>query len=244
MSKQKWLALAGLPVVVATLVAVVAMAVQYVHSARIKNNEQAAIETMRTLVTQENLWHKQDVDGNGVNDFWAIDVAGMYRILRRPEGTEAKMIDIAIAESDWSPDGAGDGGGGEFPIVAVPFVPGKQIPGLATMGHVKPVPNSGYYVAAYRFDAAETPYATDVDGAGPVYENDRRFAFMAFPEKYDGTGMNAFVVDASGMICRTDATSRWKYDDPTGPVVTVFPACPQTRWPWYGEGWSSVELVQ
>jgi prepilin-type processing-associated H-X9-DG protein len=198
-----------------------------------RSNAQKAAGTLRTLVTQENMWHKQDVDGNGVNDYWVADVAGMYRVIRQPAGTEAKMIDIAVARSDWSPDGSGDGGGGEFPLLAIAYAAGTQVPGLAAMAHTAPVPNSGYYVAAFRNDAAGRPYACDMDGAGQAYENTRKLAFMAFPDTYEGTGKNAYIVDATGVIWRIDAATG-NYSLANGPVNAALPpdgTCPVTNWP-------------
>ncbi|MDQ7779882.1 MAG: hypothetical protein RDV41_09245 [Planctomycetota bacterium] len=198
-----------------------------------QSNEQRAVGTLRTLVTQENLWHKMDADGNGTNDYWTIDVAGMYRAIRQPSGTEAMMVDVAVARSDWSPDGAGDGGGGEFPLVAVAYAADTQVPGLAAMAQTAPIPKSGYYVAAFRNDAASVSYAVDLDGAGQAYENTSRFAFMAFPENYGATGKNAFIVDASGVVWRIDA-ALGKYNLPAGPVNATLPAngtAPLTEWP-------------
>ncbi len=200
---------------------------------KLRSNARKAVNTLRTLVTQENMWHKQDVDGNATNDYWAIDVAGLYRAIRQPRGTEAMMIDIATARSDWSPDGNGDGGGGEFPIVALAYAAGTQVPGLAAMAHTAPVPKSGYYVAAFRNNAAGTAYACDLDGAGQAYENTSRFAFMAFPDTYNGTGKNAYIVDAAGAIFYLDAAVG-KYNLPKGPVNGTLPpdgTCPVTNWP-------------
>jgi hypothetical protein len=56
------------------------------NRARISANEESAVAMLRTLITQENMFHKQDPDGNATNDYWAIDVSGMYRVLRQPAG--------------------------------------------------------------------------------------------------------------------------------------------------------------
>jgi hypothetical protein len=135
--------------------------------------------------------------------------------------------------SDWCPDGSGDGIPGEFPVVAVAFAAGSQVPGLAAMAQTAPVPKSGYYVAAFQTDAAATAYAADLDGAGQLYENTSRFAFFAFPDTYDGTGMNSFITDAAGVIWRIDAATG-TYNLATGPVNANLPPDGThtiTQWP-------------
>ncbi|MDQ7780783.1 MAG: prepilin-type N-terminal cleavage/methylation domain-containing protein [Planctomycetota bacterium] len=227
---RKGISLTEVLVVVAVLAILAAVGVVWLVRSRVGRNETNAVTTLRTLVTKENLWHKQDMDGNKENDYWAIDVAGMYRALRQPQGMEAAMIDLAVAQSDWSPDGKGDGGDGEFPIVTLPYIPDRQVPGLGAMNHAQPIPHSGYFVAAFREDATSTRYAVDMDGVGQAYENTSRFAFMAFPEEYDVTGRDAFIVEAAGVIWRGDAVTD-KYNSAEGPVLTLFPTCPRTKWP-------------
>ncbi len=232
MKRNSGFTLIELMIVVAIIAIIAAIAIPAILRARISGNETSAVGTLRTLVTQENMWHKQDTDGNATNDYWVVDVAGMYRAIRQPAGTEAMMVDIAVARSDWSPDGSGAGstglmgtGGtatGNFPLIAVAFGAGMQVPGLAAMAHTAPVPKSGYYVAAFANDAAGTAYNTDLDGAGQFYENTSRFAFMAFPDTYDGTGMNAFITDAAGVIWRIDAATG-TYNIATGPVNAFLP---------------------
>ncbi|MDQ7780784.1 MAG: hypothetical protein RDV41_13900, partial [Planctomycetota bacterium] len=233
MTKRRLTVIGGLVAVVA-LVGLGAVGVVCMYRSLIAHNEAAAVKTLRTLIVQEVVWHKQDVDGNGTNDYWSIDIAGLYRVLRQPEGVEAAMIDIAVARSDWSPDGAGNGGGGEFPIVAVPYVPGKHVPGLAAMSHRKPESNSGYYLATFSHDPADTPYsgdfARDTDGAGQAYENIHRFAFLAFPEEYGGTGKNAFLASDNGIICRRDAVEG-EYLSRDGDIPTVPGVAPVKNWP-------------
>jgi type IV pilus assembly protein PilA len=231
MKKNSGFTLIELMIVVAIIAIIAAIAIPAILRARISGNETSAVGTLRTLITQENMWHKQDVDANSVSDYWTVDVCGMYRTVRQTTGTEAMLVDLAVARSDWSPDGSGAGatgvsgtGGtatGSFPIVAAVFG-AAQVPGLAAMAHTSPVPKSGYYVAAFANDAANTAYSQDMDGAGNFYENTSRFAFMAFPDTYDGTGMNAFITDASGVIWRIDAATGL-YNLPAGPVNATFP---------------------
>lgn len=232
MKRNSGFTLIELMIVVAIIAIIAAIAIPAILRARISGNETSATSTLRTLVTQQNLWLRQDADGNGINDFWVIDVCGMYRVLRQTTDppSEVMMVDLAVARSDWSPDGAGDGGGGEFPIVEVDYAAGSQVPGLAAMSHGAPVAKSGYYVAAFRQDAAGTAYAIDQDGAGQAYENTSKFAFMAFPDTYDGTGMNAFITDTSGVIWRIDA-ALGTYNLSGGPVNASPGTPPVTRWP-------------
>lgn len=57
-------------------------------------NERRASEHLRAIVTAEAEFRAQDVDENGVPDFWTGDVAGLY---------EAGVLDRRIAEADLRP---------------------------------------------------------------------------------------------------------------------------------------------
>lgn len=236
MKKNSGFTLIELMIVVAIIAIIAAIAIPAILRARISGNETSAVGTLRTLVTQENLWHKQDVDANGINDYWAVDVCGMYRVMRQTTGSEAMMVDIAVARSDWSPDGTNAGGTGvagtggtatgAFPIAASGALAANQIPALLAMTHTSPVPKSGYYIAAFANDAAGMQYNQDLDGGTNFYENTSRFAFMAFPDTYDGTGMNAFITDSAGVIWRIDSVTG-TYSNPVaplGPVNATLPA--------------------
>lgn len=207
----------------AVVVSAVCIVLPILVDAQARHKKVQVQNHLRTIVVQENLWHRMDIDGNGVNDFWVADLSGMYRVLRQPANVEAMMIDTTLARADWSPLGG-------FPPPALPFRAGEQVPGLAAMTHKAPEAKDSYYFAAFISDAAGEKYAHDLDGAGQAYENISSFAFMAFPREYGKETTRAFIVDASGVI--------WQVDGVTGGFcrgdgsVNARPGtAPVARWP-------------
>jgi len=58
------------------------------------HNQSNAATVLKTLSTAEAVFRNKDLDGNGVNDFWTGDVAGLYRL---------GLIERAVAEADLRP---------------------------------------------------------------------------------------------------------------------------------------------
>jgi hypothetical protein len=58
------------------------------------SNERNAYTSLRTISSAEYDFRANDRDGNGVNDFWTGDVAGLYRL---------GLIERGVAEADTKP---------------------------------------------------------------------------------------------------------------------------------------------
>lgn len=57
---------------------------------------------LKTLATAQADFRANDRDGNGVQDFWHGDIAGLYA-LEHPEGCPIKLVDISLAAADARP---------------------------------------------------------------------------------------------------------------------------------------------
>ena len=145
-----------------------------VHS-RIPGNEMSAMGSLKRLVTTEALWQQNDMDGNGKQDCWAIDVAGLGRAPGHPE-----PIPRELAAADRCPDRTAG---------AVPS---------------SPAPCRGYFFEALINDENGKPYAAEADKDGKTRMNVKKFGFRATPEKYGETGFMTYQVNEEGVIYAKD----------------------------------------
>lgn len=65
-----------------------------------RGGERNSSASLKTLTSAQADFRANDRDGNGVNDFWRKDVAGLYVL--RPEGSREmiKLIEISVALAD------------------------------------------------------------------------------------------------------------------------------------------------
>lgn len=173
---------------------VAAIAVPRLMMARSAAQEVSALSELRVLTTAEFIWRANDSDGNGMNDFWTGDVAGLYAF-KDSQGQPVGLIEEALALADASPQQEHDLAGGS------------------------PVPKNGYYFSVLTLDDQGNLYQADTDGDGRAVENTERFAFCAWPAQYPATGRLTYMVDESGIVYAKDnggaAVTQWPGLDPT-----------------------------
>jgi len=170
----------------------------FISTAR-EANERNAAAALKTLCAAEFDFRANDRDGNGVNDFWTGDVAGLYRI--RPEGSNEpiKLIDNSLAAADaW---------------------PRKDLPLHRIELSVSPLrPKAGYLYCALTSDDAGQPYRQDTKGKNSLgaFHNPAKFAFCAYPERYPARGRQTYLVNEEGCVYRKDTggkpVTRWPAD--------------------------------
>jgi hypothetical protein len=163
----------------ATAAIVAAIAIPGLLRARIASNERNAAATLKSLVTSEENFRANDLDGNGVNDYWVGDLSGLGRIPR------SALFDPALPGADRAP------------------IPEGREAGGAQLGPAPtPAPKAGYWfqvVPQYEGpDGEARPYS---DGKN---RNVGRFAFCAYPAAWDSTGNHTFFVDENAMVWRKD----------------------------------------
>ena len=176
-------------------------------------NERTAAATLKTFAAAQVDFRSNDRDGNLVNDYWAADVSGFYRI---DTGVPLKLIERSAAMADAKP--------------CVPIDKGGPLPGAAKehactlIALDKPSPKAGYWFAAvekYEDEKGASPKYNDGNG-----RNLSRFGFCAWPAEFGITGRLTFVISQENTV--------WKKDT-GGKPVEVVPAEPARS------GWTKLD---
>jgi hypothetical protein len=145
-------------------------------------NERTATTMLTTLASAEADFRGNDRDGNGVDDFWTGDVAGLYYLPAGQGATfpELRLIMRKLADAD------------AMPLQA-------RVP--------EPVPYYGYYFVAMKWDASDTPpsaYTLDTDKKSGKVHHREKFGFCAYPEQYGVTGRETFIINEGNTIFMGD----------------------------------------
>jgi len=88
--------------------ALIATAVGWNHLRREQraSNERFACAMLKTLATANAQFRGDDLDRNGVQDYWTADVAGLHHLLPPGESTPLRLIEEKIASADPTRAGA------------------------------------------------------------------------------------------------------------------------------------------
>lgn len=164
----------------------------------VDSNERNASATLKTFATAQADFRANDRDANRINDFWAADISGLYRI---DTGIAIRLIERAAAAADAKP--------------CVPLDKEGSVGSTKVMGLEKPSPKAGYWFAAVeKYDDGKGVSVKYNEGNG---RNPSRFGMCAYPAEHGKTGRLTFAIDESNTV--------WKRDT-GGRPVDVFPADP------------------
>lgn len=175
--------------IVVAIIGIIAMiAIPAILESRKAANEKAGMSALRTIMAAEETFRQVNGDRNPVTNYWAADVWGLYGIQDATGGKRA-WIDQAVGASDYNHQsvatGANNTSPADYDIAAFPASEQSQ---------------SGYFVAVFLRDGNGNAIQEDLDGDGNAYESSTKYAFQAFPEEYDSTGNNGFIVNQEGTI--------------------------------------------
>ncbi len=215
--RRSGLSLVELLVVMALIAVLAGMALPGMLRARMAANEAAAGGALRSVVAAQTCFRQGDADRNGVADHWVLDLSGLHRLERMPEGGGVPIAlldgDLARADDDKAMNGIG--------AVGAPM-PDTGTPPAALLPLLQTAPRSGYLYRAIRWIEPGTLYRQDPDGNGESSTHGSRFAFQARPERYAVTGAATLFVDESGTTwardfgdARPDNTEVWPGPEPT-----------------------------
>jgi hypothetical protein len=182
-------------------------------------NEASAITVLKVLEMQEKSWCQGDTDGNGIKDYWTLDVSTFYRLYRNDGRTKLKLIDISLARADSAAYSRNN---------PTPFNFGNESGlDLEDWSHpdVTPTAKSGYRFQAMLLDENGLPYNKNPIGKNGIKAcNSTKFAFVAYPQVYPTSGINTFIINEKGIIYQTDPNT-----DGDGKIVLQWPGADPTE---------------
>lgn len=211
--------------VITVLTVVTAFAVPAWLRSRLRSTEAGSIAGLKQLVSTESTWRQVDADGNGVQDYWTLDVAGFYG-MEDASRQIMKFIDVNFAKADGSR--------------RVSYS-GQPSPNSAPCS---PVPKRGYVFRAMISDDGEgrpRPYSVNYVPTAPLWGRPRTastilrnrrgaygcatatnsylFGFCAMPTPYQAP-LRTFIVNEEGVIYGVDRgcnafVATWPGTDPT-----------------------------
>ena len=151
----------------------------------LRANETLAARALKLIAAAEVDFRSGDRDGNGVNDFWTGDLAGLHLLTRKGERFALRLIDVTLASADAAPLPRENG--------ATP---------------APPLPERGYWFRALKKDRSVRPpedYAADTsDTGGPKTYNRNRFGFVAYPAEYGVSGMRTLIINEAMSVLGKD----------------------------------------
>jgi hypothetical protein len=175
-------------------------------------NERNAINNLKKLAAQEIIWKKKDIDGNGIKDFWTLDVSCFNRMYRANGTTKVAMIDISHARADGaaysrnnpSPFDLGNENNRDIEDWGSTAVLSANFTTTA---------KSGYFYRVMLLHEDGIPYNQNPVGQNGIKTcNSAKFAFVAYPNVYPTSGVNTFIINESNIIWETDGGTDSSYN--------------------------------
>ena len=157
-------------------------------------NERNATASLKSLVRAQMHFKDNDLDQNGVQDYWTANVAGLYCLQdKTSDKAIAALNDIGVASADTGRYS------GEYENDNVKYNSELLLP----VG-----PKTGYWYRVMQSDGQVKPYAQDTDKTGSKVHNLNTFAAVAYPVTYDSTGRHTFIVNEPAVVYRKDTRGR------------------------------------
>lgn len=218
MKGNKGFTLIELMIVIAIIAIIAAIAIPGLLQSQRASNERNASASLKSLTAAQADFRSNDRDGNRVNDFWVLDVAGLYGICPGPTtqtGTPElnKLIEISVAGADFNAPSGGAAAWGNVTLVT---------------NYTLTRPKAGYWYRALLNDEDGIVYAQNtgaaaLDWGGSLSSfNHGKFGFISFPDSRS-SGRSVFLVNEGNTIVRRQVTSTYVRPGTTGGTPTAPP---------------------
>lgn len=160
------------------------------RGARWASNQRNAAASIRSIRTAQENFKLNDLDRNGVKDYWTADIAGLYCLqVKTTTNAVAALNDIGVASADARQHSDGyENDDIEYNAAL-----------LLTFA-----PKTGFLYQSMKLDAAGVTYARDTDGGGSKVHNPDSFAVTAYPIAYGSVGVYTFIMNQDGKVYRRD----------------------------------------
>lgn len=181
-----------LMIVIAIIAIIAAIAIPGLLRARLISNERNASASLKSIVTSEESFKSNDLDRNGVGDYWTGNLAGLYCLQNTGTGNAiATVNDVALASADIDRSNA----------AAVAYSTAQVSYNVTLL--LTAAPKTGYAYQALLSDSLGNPYAISTDGLSAVHAF-TSFGFFAIPLSYESTGTYCLIVSDNATVFRRD----------------------------------------
>lgn len=152
-------------------------------------NQRSATITLLTLCSAQADFRSNDRDGDGINNFWVKDIAGLHGL--ETAGQPIRLIMIQTADADRTP------GKGKYGAVK-----GDQ-------------PQDGYFFVSPNTCLIKGKPVTYDEGKG---RNASRFAGVAYPAQYGRTGTLTYLTNETNTVWSKDTGGKPIEEFPENPL--------------------------
>lgn len=205
---------------------------------KLESNERNAATSLKAVVTAEENLKGNDIDRNGIGDYWTADLSGLYWIvMTATEKPTACLSDLGMVYADLYTffDAGGTFRGIDMDADGVPDTEYMLPAGMPR------APKAGYWYQALICDERGNAYAQDTDGTGNSH-NYGQYGFCAIPAAYGETGRYCYIVNNIATVFRRDFGPGTIVASP-GTQLATFDGKTPLNWPDASELGSKWEKV-
>jgi len=161
--------------------------------------------TLKQFMSTQAIWLQQGPDGNSIKDYWTFDVSCLHRMYRADGMSKVAYIPMDVSVGDACP---ADIRGHILPFGAKNQIEESHQFNYDTGSRTYSCPKSGYWFRAMLLDENRIPYNQNLVGGNQILAtNTKKFAFVAWPDEYEVSGVRTYIVNEAGTVYGWDSGS-------------------------------------